>query len=85
MPFSPTDLPLTRRSALFATAGLLALPSAYAAKPKPASSAPAPSAEVWPHASQVPGGVARLSLGPAATRPVALAGELPLLVIGDPI
>ncbi|RZI94630.1 MAG: M23 family metallopeptidase [Variovorax sp.] len=85
MPSSPSDLPLTRRSALLATAGLLALPSAHAARPKPASSAPAPSTEVWPHASQVPGGIARLSLGPAATRPVARAGEVPLLVIGDPI
>jgi murein DD-endopeptidase MepM/ murein hydrolase activator NlpD len=41
--------------------------------------------EVWPHALQVPGGVARLSLGPSATRPQAFAGDLPLLVLGDAI
>ena len=46
-------------------------------------------ASVWPRALQVPGGVARLSLGPAATRPVAqvrvAAGDVPLLVLGDVI
>ena len=31
----------------------------------------------------MPGGIARLSLGPAATRPVAYAGDVPLLVLGD--
>ena len=40
---------------------------------------------MWPNASQVPGGVARLSLGPAAARPVAHAGDVPLLVLGDVI
>ena len=43
------------------------------------------SVDVWPHASQVPGGIARLSLGPAPERPVAQAGEIPLLVLGDAI
>lgn len=38
---------------------------------------------IWPRASQVPGGVAWLPLGPAAQRPLAFAGELPLLVLGD--
>lgn len=38
----------------------------------------------WPRASAVPGGVARLSLGPAAERPRAWSGEAPLLVVGDP-
>ncbi|QBM27395.1 peptidoglycan DD-metalloendopeptidase family protein [Hydrogenophaga pseudoflava] len=38
----------------------------------------------WPQASAVPGGVARLALGPAADRPRAWAGEAPLLVVGDP-
>ena len=43
-------------------------------------------ADVWPNASQVPGGIARLSLGPAAARPKATtAGDIPLLVLGDPI
>ncbi len=40
---------------------------------------------MWPRALQVPGGVARLSLGPAAERPRAHAGEVPLLVLGDAI
>lgn len=39
--------------------------------------------EDWPRASAVPGGVARLSLGPAAERPQAWSGEVPLLVVGD--
>ena len=67
VPLRPT-LSVTRRSALIGTAGLLAQPALVAplhAKPLP----PAPT--VWPQALQVPGGVARLSLGPAATRPVA--------------
>jgi murein DD-endopeptidase MepM/ murein hydrolase activator NlpD len=40
---------------------------------------------VWPHDSRVPGGVARLSLGPAAQRPRVQAGDLPVLVLGDMI
>jgi murein DD-endopeptidase MepM/ murein hydrolase activator NlpD len=69
---------LTRRSALLGGLGLLALPaSGLAAAPQPS--------DVWPQASQVPGGIARLSLGPAATRPVAHAGDVPLLVLGDVI
>lgn len=84
----PFSLPAsTRRSALLGTLGALLLPAApaFAARSKPAAASPA-SSEVWPHASAVPGGVARLSLGTAATRPVArTADDLPLLVIGDPI
>ena len=77
----------TRRSALIGTLGALLLPATpvFAARSKSAATSPAAS-EVWPHASAVPGGVARLSLGTAATRPVARTeGDLPLLVIGDPI
>jgi len=40
---------------------------------------------MWPKPLQVPGGVARLSLGPAAERPLAYAGDVPLLVLGDAI
>lgn len=40
---------------------------------------------VWPGALAVPGGVARLSLGPAAVRPTAYVGEVPVLVMGDVI
>ena len=77
--------PATRRQALLSAAALLALPAVQAAQRK---TPPAPA--VWPRASQVPGGVARLSLGPAAQRPVAhIAGDqgtaLPLLVVGDAI
>lgn len=66
----------SRRAALLATASWLVLPRlADAASPL----------AVWPAASQVPGGVARLSLGAAAVRPVALAGDVPVLVVGDVI
>ncbi|WP_395054689.1 peptidoglycan DD-metalloendopeptidase family protein [Polaromonas sp.] len=62
-----------------AALGLLALPGAGFA------ATPSTSSLVWPQALQVPGGVARLSLGSSATRPVAHQGELPLLVVGDAI
>ncbi|WP_426144527.1 peptidoglycan DD-metalloendopeptidase family protein [Polaromonas sp. DSR2-3-2] len=71
---------LNRRAALLGAAGLLALPASQLAA---AATPPAP--DVWPNAFQVPGGVARLSLGPAAARPVAHAGDVPLLVLGDVI
>jgi murein DD-endopeptidase MepM/ murein hydrolase activator NlpD len=54
---------------------LLAFPSAFAA----------PALALWPRTLAVPGGIARLSLGPAATRPVAHEGEVPFLVLGDVI
>ena len=81
----PSAPAFTRRDALLATASLLALPAGAATARKPP---PAPA--VWPRALQVPGGVARLSLGPAATRPQAhlqddKLGSIPLLVIGDVI
>ena len=69
-----------RRSTLLAILGLLALPAsrlATAAEPQ--------TPDVWPNPLQVPGGVARLSLGPAAVRPLAYAGDVPLLVVGDAI
>lgn len=69
---------MSRRSAVLGVMALLALPATRLA----AAPAPQPS-DVWPHASQVPGGIARLSLGPAAARPVAYAGEVPLLVLGN--
>lgn len=80
---------LTRRSVLAGSAALLALPTVVlAAKPQPKPTPspqpaePAPSG-VFPQTLQVPGGIARLPLGAAATRPVARAGEVPLLVLGD--
>jgi hypothetical protein len=81
---NPRPLAFTRRTALLAAAGTLApVLDARAAKAvQPAKPAdPAPTA--WPIASPVPGGIARLALGPAPTRPQAFAAEVPLLVLGD--
>ena len=77
MPDSPWMA--TRRTALLGAMGLLALPASALATASSTQQAP----DVWPHASQVPGGVARLALGPATTRPLALAGDVPLLVLSD--
>jgi len=82
-PPESADPALTRRCALLGTAGLLALASTYAGAA--ASKKKQQQPEVWPRASQVPGGVARLSLGPTAKRPAAFAGDVPLLVLGDAI
>ncbi len=51
----------------------------------PGTALSADAEHIWPRASAVPGGVARIELGPAAERPRAYAGEVPLLVMGDPI
>ena len=72
------------RRTLLTTLGLLSLPGAtWAAKPQPAAPV------VWPHALQVPGGVARLSLGPAPQRPRVQVRQgdvdVPVLVVGDVI
>ena len=66
---------LSRRTALLASVGILAN-RLHAAPQAP---------NVWPHDLQVPGGVARLSLGPAGARPTAFAGDVPVLVLGDAI
>ena len=86
-PADPAALP--RRSLLLCATGLLLWPGAPAAQrvtDRPGASALTTSAALdaglWPQASQVPGGVARLSLGPGAARPVAHgAGDVPLLVL----
>ena len=82
-----TNLPtlaLTRRATLLAAAGALAsgLEARAAKAVQPAKPADHPPT-VWPMALPVPGGVARLALGPASTRPMAFAGEVPLWVDGD--
>lgn len=64
-------MPATRRSLLFALAAL-------------GCGARASDAQALPKASSVPGGVARIALGPSPERPAAQQGTLPLLVIGDP-
>lgn len=73
----------TRRAALCSAWGLLA----FAVPHLGATALQATNA--WPQALQVPGGIARLSLGPASTRPVAYvrtaSGDVPLLVLGDAI
>ena len=75
---------MKRRCAVLGALGLLVLPAASRA-----ATTPAQAPGVWPQASQVPGGIARVALGPAATRPVAHAqgdgGDVPLLVLGDAI
>ncbi|MDR6858022.1 peptidoglycan DD-metalloendopeptidase family protein [Variovorax guangxiensis] len=69
-------MPMHRRDVVLGALGLMALPAAQATQ----------SPQSWPHASQVPGGIARLSLGPAARRPQARTAEdVPLLVLGDAI
>ncbi len=69
----------TRRSTLQAALGLLSLsPLSLAA------GAPHRDQNVWPKPSLVPGGIARLPLGPAASRPAAHAQDIPLLVTGTP-
>ena len=84
LPLSHTQLTQpNRRQALAAAASLLTLPASVWAASANAASPPAPT--LWPHDLQVPGGVARLSLGPAAARPLAQSGTLPLLVLGDVI
>jgi len=86
-PLHPAPALFNRRCALLAGMGLLAWP---AARLGAAPAAPSPSSSgVWPRALAVPGGIARLSLGPAAVRPVAhllqADGKVPLLVVGDVI
>ncbi|RZL63028.1 MAG: M23 family metallopeptidase [Variovorax sp.] len=74
----------SRRTALLTVlgAGTLAFPAARAL----ATTGPRADAGVWPRPAAVPGGVARLSLGPAAARPAARTeAGLALLVLGDPI
>jgi murein DD-endopeptidase MepM/ murein hydrolase activator NlpD len=76
--FQSSPQALTRRAALLVGMGLLVLPAS-----RLAAAAAAQPPDAWPQVLQVPGGIARLALGPAATRPVAHAGEVPLLVLGD--
>ncbi|MEZ5606180.1 MAG: peptidoglycan DD-metalloendopeptidase family protein [Burkholderiaceae bacterium] len=64
------------RRTLLAVAGLACIGPAWA---RPSDTGP------WPHDERVPGGVARLDLGPAPERPQAFEGEVPLLVVGDMI
>ena len=77
--------PPTRREALLAALGLLALP-ALGASSTAAKATPPDPGNALPDAP-VPGGIARLPLGPDATRPVVMlrdgANDVPVLVLGD--
>ena len=83
-----TPTPISRRTSLLCMSSLFAV-AATPALSVQASGPPGPG--VWPHALPVPGEVARLSLGPAAVRPLAFMGDagdangVPLLVVGDAI
>ena len=83
---APIHAPIRRRTAMLGAAALLALPASYARDGTPP---PPAGASVWPQPLAVPGGVARLSLGPAPTRPAAHVHQgganVPLLVTGDMI
>lgn len=70
---------ISRRQVVLGTLGALGLGALSVARADTASQPPSG----WPQASAVPGGVARLALGPATDRPQAWAGEAPLLVVGD--
>lgn len=78
-PHHPLPWPGARRRAVLRGLGLALLPGPAVL----ARAATAPDA--WPQALQVPGGVARLQLGPAPERPVVHAGDVPVLVLGDSI
>ena len=74
---SPRDAGrIDRRTLLAALAGTT-IPHWTLAQP----AAPA----LWPRHASVPGGVARIDLGPAAQQPAAFSGDVPLLVLGDVI
>ena len=83
MPSLPS---LPRRGLLLGSAAACLAPLLHAA-PKAAASPPAPV--LWPRDSAVPGGVARLALGPGASPPEAHTRiadkQVPVLVVGDPI
>ncbi|WP_082702143.1 M23 family metallopeptidase [Pseudacidovorax intermedius] len=76
-----------RRGFLAALATGALLPTAVPAATRARAASPAePEPGVWPQALQVPGGVARLALGPADQRPVVRTeAGVPVLVMGDAI
>lgn len=72
---TPNPRSATRRALLVAT-GLACAGAGWA---RTADAGP------WPRDARVPGGVARIDLGPEAERPQAFQGDVPLLVVGDMI
>jgi murein DD-endopeptidase MepM/ murein hydrolase activator NlpD len=71
-------MPLHRRLFLSTLAAVVAAPASARQKP-----APAPRTIDFPRPLAVPGGIARIDLGEAGDRPVARAGDIPLLVVGS--
>jgi biotin carboxyl carrier protein len=78
--FLPTRELTKRRQVVFA--GLAALGLCVSPLDDAMAQAALLTKEV-PSASLVPGGIARLPLGAAAVRPVAHAGEVPVMVLGN--
>ncbi|MEX1168054.1 MAG: peptidoglycan DD-metalloendopeptidase family protein [Hydrogenophaga sp.] len=70
---------ITRRTAVWASL------AALVGTPLRAATAAFADKGVWPRNLSVPGGVARLALGPAAAPPLAFSGEIALRVVGDPM
>ena len=77
---NPARCELNRRTSVLYALGVLALPSPGFAVAKAAQAHAA-----WPKPALVPGGIALLPLGPAASRPAAQAQDIPLLVMGTPV
>ena len=77
---NPARCELNRRTSVLYALGVLALPSPGFAVAKAAQAHAA-----WPKPALVPGGIARLPLGPAASRPAAQAQDIQLLVMGTPV
>ena len=75
----PTSFALSRRTSVLYALCLMSVPL-----PGFAITSKAQPGMAWPKPSHVPGGIARLPLGPAATRPAAYAQDIPLLVTGTP-
>jgi hypothetical protein len=65
----------SRRSVLVGALSVLALPARAASS--------VAQSDPWPRTLQVPGGIARLPLGPAKAMPTARDGDVPLLVQGN--
>ena len=77
---NPARCELNRRTSVLYALGVLALPSPGFAVTKATQAHAA-----WPKPALVPGGIALLPLGPAASRPAAQAQDIPLLVTGTPV
>ncbi len=86
-PRCPAPNALRRLSVLVGLSVLVTPTSVFATKVTQPGAATVAGAGVWPQSLAVPGGVMRLSLGPAATRPAAhittADGKVPLLIVGD--